>query len=116
MREGKRAGPVAEDNHSVTCHIDLGLAAVTIILLVIRLGTALPNAPANVGSFQFFCVVALGLFGIKKTVAAGFSVVYFLTLTIPLWILGLLALSCSGIALSTIRLGAAHFRHDADVA
>ena len=95
------------------CRIGLPLAAATIILLVIRLGTALPNAPANVGSFQFFCVLAFSLFGVEKTLAAGFSIIYFLTLTIPLWILGLLALSRSGIALSTIRVGVAALRHDA---
>jgi uncharacterized membrane protein YbhN (UPF0104 family) len=97
----------------LACRIGLPLAAATIILLVIRLGTALPNAPANVGSFQFFSVLAFNLFGVEKTVAAGFSIVYFLALAIPLWILGLLSLSRSGIALSTIRVGVAALRHDA---
>jgi glycosyltransferase 2 family protein len=97
----------------LACRIGLPLAAATIILLVIRLGTALPNAPANVGSFQFFSVLAFNLFGVEKTVAAGFSIVYFLALAIPLWILGLLALSRSDIALSTIRVGVAALRHDA---
>jgi uncharacterized protein (TIRG00374 family) len=62
----------------LACRIELPLAAGAVILLVVRLGTALPNAPANVGSFQFFCVLALRLFGVEKTVAAGFSIVYFL--------------------------------------
>jgi glycosyltransferase 2 family protein len=95
------------------CRIGLPLAAGAVILLVIRLGTALPNAPANVGSFQFFCVLGFSLFGVEKTVAAGFSIVYFLALTIPLWILGLLALCRAGISLSTIRVGVAALRHDA---
>jgi hypothetical protein len=79
-------------------------------LLVIRLGTALPNAPAIVGSFQFFTVLGLRFFGEDKTVAAGFSIVYFLALTIPLWTLGLLAISRSGVSLSTIRFEAAALR------
>ena len=62
------------------------------------------NAPANIGSFQFFCVLALSLFGVEKTTAAGFSIMYFLTLTVPLWILGLLAISRCGLSLSTIRI------------
>jgi hypothetical protein len=73
-------------------------------LLIVRLGTAIPNAPANIGSHQFFCVLALSLFGVAQTAAAGFSIVYFLALTLPLWILGLLALSRTGLSLSTIRL------------
>ena len=76
----------------------------------VRLGTAIPNAPANVGSFQFFTVLALRLFGEDKTVAVGFSMVYFLALTVPLWILGLLAISRTGMNLSTIRFEAAALR------
>ena len=91
----------------LACHLGLPLGAGIIVLLVIRLGTAIPNAPANVGSFQFFCVLALGLFGIEKTSAAGFSIVYFLALTVPLWILGLLAINSTGIRLSTMLEGAA---------
>jgi glycosyltransferase 2 family protein len=96
----------------LACNIGLPLAACAVILLIVRLGTAIPNAPANIGSHQFFCVLALSLFGIEKTVAAGFSIVYFLALTLPLWILGLLALSRTGLSLSTIRLRTG-IRHDA---
>jgi uncharacterized membrane protein YbhN (UPF0104 family) len=91
----------------LACRIDLSLGAAAIVLLVVRLGTAIPNAPANVGSFQFFTVVGLRLFGEDKTVAAGFSMVYFLALTVPLWTLGLLAISRTGMNLSTIRFEAA---------
>jgi uncharacterized protein (TIRG00374 family) len=97
----------------LACRIDLRLGACIIVLLVVRLGTALPNAPANVGSFQFFSVLALSLFGVEKTVAAGFSIIYFLALTVPLWTIGLLAISCTGMSLSTIRLGASALRRDA---
>jgi glycosyltransferase 2 family protein len=90
----------------LACRIDLPLGAAAIVMLVVRLGTAIPNAPANVGSFQFFTVLALRLFGEDKTVAAGFSMVYFLALTVPLWTLGLLAISRTGMSLATIRLKA----------
>jgi uncharacterized protein (TIRG00374 family) len=85
------------------CAIRLPLVAAAITMLVVRLGTAVPNAPANVGSFQFFTVLALSLFGIDKTVAAAFSVVDFVVLTAPLWILGLWAISRTGMSLSAIR-------------
>jgi hypothetical protein len=100
----------------VACRLGLPFSAGMIILLVVRLGTALPNAPANVGSFQFFCVLALSLFGVEKSVAAGFSIIYFLALTVPLWIFGLLAISRSGIALSRIRVGVAAIQGDAGTA
>ena len=81
----------------------LPLSAGAAIYLIVRLGTALPNAPANVGSYQFFTVLGLSLFGVEKTRATGFSIVVFIILTLPLWVLGLMALSRSGLTLAAIR-------------
>lgn len=75
----------------------------TVVLLIVHLGTAIPNAPANVGTYQFFVVVGLTLFGVDKTLAAGFSFVVFFLLTVPLWIIGSFALSRTGMNLSSIR-------------
>jgi uncharacterized protein (TIRG00374 family) len=88
-------------------HIPLGFVAGMAVFLVMRLGTTLPNAPANVGSFQFFTVLGLSLFGVDKTLAASFSVVVFLVLTLPLWVLGLWAVGASGMTLAEIRGSAA---------
>jgi len=44
------------------------------VFLILHFGTALPNAPSNVGTYQFFTVLGLTLFGIDKTTATGFSV------------------------------------------
>jgi hypothetical protein len=56
-----------------------------------------------VGTFQFFTVVGLLLFGVHKTEATGFSLVAFLVITLPLLGLGFLALSRSGTTLWSIR-------------
>lgn len=81
----------------------LSFWAGAVVLLIIMLGTAIPNAPANVGTYQFFCVVGLALFGTDKTAATGFSVFVFLILTLPLWLLGGIALLQSGHSLREIR-------------
>ena len=73
------------------------------VFLIVHLGTALPNAPSNIGTYQFFCVVGLTLFGVEKSAATGFSFVAFFLLTLPLWILGLLAIARSGMTLPAIR-------------
>jgi hypothetical protein len=73
------------------------------IFLIVHLGTALPNAPGNVGTYQLLCVLALQLFGVAKAPAAGFSVAAFVILTAPLWGLGALALARSGTSLAEIR-------------
>ena len=73
------------------------------VLLIEHLGTTIPNAPSNLGTYQFFTVVGLSLFGVDKTTATGFSVVVFIVLTIPLWLIGLFAISRSGMTLKEIR-------------
>ena len=83
------------------------------IFLIVHLGTALPNAPGNIGTYQLLCVLALQLFGIAKAPAAGFSVAAFVILTAPLWGLGALALARSGASLATIRRDLTSLRPDA---
>ena len=73
------------------------------VLLIVHFGTAIPNAPSNIGTYQFFTVLGLSFFGIDKTTAAGFSVAVFIILTVPLWVLGLLAVNGSGLSLRSIR-------------
>lgn len=83
--------------------LPLSLWAGLAVLLIVHLGTAIPNAPANVGSYQFFVVAGLLLFGVDKQSAAGFSVVVFVILTVPLWALGWLALRGAGFELAAMR-------------
>jgi glycosyltransferase 2 family protein len=71
--------------------LPLSFAASVVVLLVLHLGTLLPNAPANLGTFQLAVVLGLTLFGIDKATAAGFSMVVFVLLTAPLWALGAVA-------------------------
>jgi outer membrane receptor protein involved in Fe transport/uncharacterized membrane protein YbhN (UPF0104 family) len=76
--------------------IHRGLLAALGTVVVIQLGTAIPNAPANVGTYQLACVAGLALFGIDTATATGFSVVVFVLLTTPVWLIGGLALARSG--------------------
>ncbi len=73
------------------------------VLLIVHLGTAVPSAPSNLGTYQFFVVVGLTLLGVAKPVAAGFSVVVFVILTAPLWVLGLLAVARTGLSWRNLR-------------
>ena len=73
------------------------------VFLIVRFGTVIPGAPGNLGLYQLFCVIGLTLFGVDKTAAAGFSVVVYVLLSIPLWALGILALGRTGMSLATIK-------------
>jgi hypothetical protein len=73
------------------------------VYVIVNLGTALPNTPGNIGSYQFFTVLGLTMFGVEKTTATGFSLVVFTLVSLPLLIIGFLALSRSGMSLAAIR-------------
>ena len=92
--------------HAYRLHLTF-LAAV-VVLLVINLGVSLPNAPANVGSYQFFCVVGLSVFQVEKSTATGFSFFAFLALTLPISLLGFVALIRSGLSLRSMRERVTH--------
>jgi uncharacterized membrane protein YbhN (UPF0104 family) len=83
--------------------LNLSFLAAVVVVLIINLGISLPNAPANVGSYQFFCVLGLSVFQVEKTTAAGFSIFAFLALTFPFLILGFAALLRSGLSLHSMR-------------
>jgi glycosyltransferase 2 family protein len=94
------------------CGIDLPMLAQIAVFLVVHLGIAIPNAPANVGTFQLFCVLGLTFFGIDKSSAAAFSVVAFAILTVPVLLIGFLATLYAGLSLTSLRTELS----DADVA
>ena len=89
----------------VACNLPVSFLSGMVVFLLVHLGTAIPNTPANVGAFQFFTVLGLTLFGVAKATAAGFSIVVFLMLmlTLPLLLLGFIAISASGTSLWQIR-------------
>jgi len=82
-------------------HLNFGIGLA--VFLIMRVGTAIPNAPANVGSYQFFTVLGLTLFGVDTAVATGFSLVVFALLSLPLLVLGFIAISYDGTSLMKIR-------------
>ena len=72
--------------------LHLSFLAGAAIFLIVHLGNALPSAPASIGTYQFFTILGLTIFGVDKDTAAGFSIVVFAILTIPLWAIGLWAI------------------------
>jgi glycosyltransferase 2 family protein len=85
--------------------LELGipLGAVAVILVILRIGTILPQAPSNVGGFQFFTVVALRLFHVDKAAAAGFATLLFLVITVPLLLGGAVACALAGLRIKDLQ-------------
>ncbi len=85
------------------CGIDLPLLPTIAVFLIVQIGIAIPNAPANVGTYQLFCVLGLTFFGVEKSSAAAVSVVAFAILTFPVLLIGALATLQAGLSLTGFR-------------
>jgi uncharacterized protein (TIRG00374 family) len=83
--------------------LDLGLAPSLVVLVIWRLATVLPQAPGNVGPAQAALVVALRLFSVDKTTAAGLALVMWAAVTVPLLFGGFIALALTDSKLSELR-------------
>jgi glycosyltransferase 2 family protein len=74
-----------------------------VVFLIVHVGTVIPSAPSNLGTYQFFTVVGLTIFGINKTLATSFSIIVFLILTLPLLAIGMLVFGRLGLSLKMIQ-------------
>ncbi|MGD0360260.1 MAG: lysylphosphatidylglycerol synthase transmembrane domain-containing protein [Bryobacteraceae bacterium] len=84
--------------------LDLSAWDAAAVLAIVRLGTAVPNAPANIGLIQAACVIALNdVFGVERNDATTFSFVLFLALTLPLLLGGAIATALTGLNLGQIH-------------
>jgi len=86
--------------------LDLPFLAAVVVLVILRLGTILPQAPGNVGGFQFFAVVGLRLFDVDKSTATSLATIMFVVVTVPLWVGGLIAIATAGVRLKDLHKGA----------
>jgi uncharacterized protein (TIRG00374 family) len=76
--------------------LDLTVWQVIVVLVVYRLGTAVPQLPGNVGLSQTALVIGLALFGVDKTTATGLSMMTWGVITAPLVVAGFIALLLTG--------------------
>lgn len=83
--------------------LDVTLAQSAAVLVVLRLGTVIPQAPGNVGSFQALTILGLQLFGVDRSSSTGFATLLFLVVTVPLWMAGFVALLATRMRLGDIH-------------
>ena len=83
--------------------LHLPIQASFILLVIVCLGVMLPAAPGFVGTFQFFCIVALERFDIGRSVALPFSIVLHACQYFPVTLLGLYYLKKEHLSLKTLE-------------
>lgn len=81
----------------------LPLVAAFVLMIILMIGILIPTAPGFVGNWHYFCILGLSLFGINKTDALTFAVIYhFLSIGIVV-LLGLIFLPFNKFSLSDLR-------------
>jgi len=83
--------------------LDLPASAAVVVMIVLIIGIAIPAAPGFVGNWHFFCILALGIFGIPKTEALSFAIIYHFLSIGMLVVLGLAFLPFNRFSLSSLR-------------
>lgn len=73
------------------------------VLVVLRIGTIIPQAPGNVGSFQALVLVGLGALGVDRATSTGFATLLFFVITVPLWMAGFVALMLTRMRLTDLQ-------------
>lgn len=57
-------------------HFSLPPVSAVVLMLILIIGIAIPTAPGFIGNWHFSCVLGLGFFGIAKTDALTFAIIY----------------------------------------
>lgn len=84
-------------------HLDRTPWEAAAVLMVLRIGTVVPQAPGNVGSFQALVLVGLSALGIDRATATGFATLLFFVITVPLWMAGFVALMLTRMRLTDLQ-------------
>jgi uncharacterized protein (TIRG00374 family) len=73
------------------------------MMVLLRLGSVVPQAPGNVGLFQVLSTLGLTLFGVPRAMARRFTLILWAVVTLPLLIVGFIALVASGTKMGDIH-------------
>jgi glycosyltransferase 2 family protein len=73
--------------------IEVTLIEMVFVTAVVNLGVAIPSSPGFIGTYQWLCVSALGLFGVARPAAFAFSVLLQAVWFVPTTLTGLVLLT-----------------------
>lgn len=82
---------------------EVPFTAALVVFIFIGFGTALPNAPGMVGTYQYACILALDLFGVDKADALAYGLVLNALQLLSIVAQGVVALPLAGVTLADLR-------------
>ena len=81
--------------------LHLGVAFTAMVIL--RLVAVIPQAPGNLGAYNAFTVVGLRLFAVPSQIAKSFSLMLWTGITVPLLLVGFIALAATGLDMGELQ-------------
>ena len=87
--------------------IDVPWTASFTMMVLLRLSSIVPQAPGNLGSFQWVAAKSLMMFGLMAPHAKRFSLILWAVMTLPLIVIGCIALAISGVNMTHLHRQAA---------
>lgn len=100
---------------AATLQIPLSLPAAAVVSAVLGLGLMIPAAPGSIGTYEFFSVMALKLFGIGAERAFALTLVMHAWSFIATTLLGLIGLGMRGMSLSQLFKGVPGSNRNSDI-
>jgi uncharacterized membrane protein YbhN (UPF0104 family) len=73
------------------------------MMVLLRLSSVVPQAPGNLGAFQWVAAQTLIIFGLSPAHAKRFSMILWAVVTLPLLVIGFVAVTMEGINLSHLH-------------
>jgi uncharacterized protein (TIRG00374 family) len=95
--------------------IDIGLAQGFALMVILRLVSVVPQAPGNLGTFQAAAAFGLMLFGVEEGLSKRFAFFLWAVITLPLLIVGFIALTLTELRLRELRREAAATSEEASL-
>ena len=83
--------------------LHLPVAAAFVLMIILIIGIAIPTAPGFIGNWHYFCILGLGLFGIPKTDALTFAIIYHALSIGIVILLGLIFLPFNRFSIADLR-------------
>jgi uncharacterized membrane protein YbhN (UPF0104 family) len=74
-----------------------------VAMVLLRLSAVLPQAPGNLGSFHWVAAHSFMMFGLARRRAVDFSIILWAVVTIPLIVIGFIAITVEGINMTHLH-------------
>lgn len=83
--------------------MQLPVYATFVLLVALIIGVMIPSAPAYIGTVQYATVTVLAIYGVSRSEALSYSIIYHACAFIPVTVAGIVYLALAGFSFSEIR-------------